>query len=272
MNIPINRMAGRSNTGFFVKYAAVGQTSRPMDFPHRDDYYMFVVLLKGDATAAVDFRNMSLAEREGLILAPGQVHHIPHIRENVPTAWCLFVSSDYISATDQDRIERYSFATSPFRFSRENIEIVAQLFDILNRNQEEIEFARAMVTAIINRFCVSLPESDARLEDRYVKITIRFKHLLRELYAKEKHPAEYASCLHVSRVYLNEAVKAVTGMSVGAFIRNHVILNAKRMLVYTDLDVNEIAENLGYEDYSYFSRLFRKETGMTPSEFRKNLV
>lgn len=272
MNIPINRMAARSSTGFFVKYAAVGQSSRPMDFPHRDDYYMFVVLLKGDVTAAVDFRNMSLVEGEGLVLSPGQVHHIPHIRENVPTAWCLFVSSDYISATDQDRIERYSFSTSPFRFSRENIEIVGQLFEILNRNQEDIEFARALVAAIINRFCISLPESDAHLEDRYVAITIRFKHLLRELYVKEKRPAEYASRLNVSRVYLNEAVKAVTGMSVGAFIRNHIVLNAKRMLVHTDLDVNEIAENLGYEDNSYFSRIFRKETGMTPSEFRKNLV
>ena len=78
--------------------------------------------------------------------------------------------------------------------------------------------------------------------------------------------------LNVSRVYLNEAVKAVTGVSAGEFIRSHAVLSAKRMLVHTDLDINQIAEELGYDDTSYFSRMFKKETGLTPSEFRENLV
>lgn len=271
MNIPINRMAGRSNTGFFVKYAAVGQTSRPMDFPHRDDYYMFVVLLKGSAEVAVDIRNISISEREGLVLAPGQIH-FPKLKNGIPTAWSLFVSPEHVSPAAQERIERYSVSTSPIIFTEDNLEILTQLFDILNRNKDDVEFSRIIVAAIINRFCISMPDSGSQAEDRYLTITVGFKHLLQKLYVEEKRPAEYASRLNVSRVYLNEAVKAVTGMSVGAFIRNYIVLNAKRMLVHSDLDVNEIARGLGYDDSSYFSRLFRKETGMTPMEFRRNLV
>ncbi len=271
MNIPINRLAERCSAGIFLKHTDNWDDSKTMDFPHRDDYYMFVVLLKGSAEAAVDIRNIFLSEREGVVLAPGQVH-LPKLVNGVPIAWSLFVSPEHVSPSAQERIERYAVSTSPIIFTDENIEIITQLFDILNRNKDDIEFSRIIVAAIINRFCISMQDSGSQAEDRYLTITVGFKHLLQELYVKEKRPAEYASRLNVSRVYLNEAVKAVTGISVGAFVRNHIILNAKRMLVHTDLDVNEIAENLGYEDKSYFSRLFKKETGMTPSEFRKNLV
>lgn len=271
MTIPVNRMAERCNGGIFLKHTDNWDDSQTMDFPHRDDYYMFVVLLKGSAEAIVDIRNISISKSEGLVLAPGQVH-FPKLKNGIPTAWSLFVSPEHVSPSAQERIERYAVSTSPIIFTEENFEIITQLFDILNRNKDDVEFSRIIVAAIINRFCISMQDSCSQAEDRYLTITLGFKHLLQKLYVEEKRPAEYASRLNVSRVYLNEAVKAVTGMSVGAFIRNYIILNAKRLLVHSDLDVNEVARGLGYDDSSYFSRLFRKETGMTPLEFRRNLV
>lgn len=77
--------------------------------------------------------------------------------------------------------------------------------------------------------------------------------------------------LNISEVYLNEAVKNATGLSASGCIRSQVIIEAKRMLAYTDLTPSEIAMELGYTDYSYFSRLFKKETAQSPIEFRKNL-
>lgn len=77
--------------------------------------------------------------------------------------------------------------------------------------------------------------------------------------------------LNISEVYLNEAIRAMTGMNTGSFIRAQVVLNAKRLLVHTSRTVSEIAASLGYDDVSYFSRLFKREAGMTPTDFRKNL-
>jgi AraC-like DNA-binding protein len=59
--------------------------------------------------------------------------------------------------------------------------------------------------------------------------------------------------------------------TVTELITNRVILEAKRNLTNTSKTVNQVADALGFENYSYFTRLFKKQTGLTPSEFRKNL-
>jgi AraC family transcriptional activator of pobA len=75
--------------------------------------------------------------------------------------------------------------------------------------------------------------------------------------------------LHVSPAYLNECVKTTTGHSVSYWIQQQIILEAKRLLGYSDLSIKEIASGLGYDDYAYFTRLFTKAGGCTPARFRK---
>ena len=87
-----------------------------------------------------------------------------------------------------------------------------------------------------------------------------------------KSPSEYADKLNLSTAYLNECVKNTTGYSVSYHIQQRVILEAKRLLYYSDKSVKEIAAELGYDDYPYFSRLFTKIAGITALAFRnKNL-
>ena len=83
--------------------------------------------------------------------------------------------------------------------------------------------------------------------------------------------ASYASEIGISENYLSRLVKKYTGRSVGAWIDIVRIQRAKRMLAETHLPVIDIAAGVGVEDQSYFSRLFKKETGLTPSAFRKKM-
>jgi len=64
-------------------------------------------------------------------------------------------------------------------------------------------------------------------------------------------------------------VKDITGFAVSYWIRQEVIMEAKRLLYYTHFTVKEIAINLGYSDTAYFIRLFRKTTGEPPLRFRE---
>jgi AraC-like DNA-binding protein len=83
-----------------------------------------------------------------------------------------------------------------------------------------------------------------------------------------KRPTEYAQKLNISTSYLNECVKYTTGHPVSFHLQQRVILEAKRFLYYSEKSVKEIADELGYDDYPYFSRLFTKVTGMSALAFR----
>lgn len=83
-----------------------------------------------------------------------------------------------------------------------------------------------------------------------------------------KRPAAYAELLNVSVSYLNECVQKTSGQSVSRLIRERVVLEAKRLLYHSRKSVKEIAAELGYDDYSYFTRLFVKTVGLTPLTFR----
>ncbi|RZK91689.1 MAG: AraC family transcriptional regulator, partial [Hymenobacter sp.] len=68
---------------------------------------------------------------------------------------------------------------------------------------------------------------------------------------------------------LNAMLKQETGFSVSYWISHAIVLEAKRLLAYSTLDVKEIAALLGYADGPYFSRLFKKQAGVSPGAFRR---
>ena len=97
---------------------------------------------------------------------------------------------------------------------------------------------------------------------------------LESVFAEERTPgsvAAYAEEAGISENYLSRLVRKATGRSVGAWIDIVRISRAKRLLAASDTPVIDIAAAVGIEDQSYFSRLFKKETGMTPSAFRKRM-
>ena len=103
-----------------------------------------------------------------------------------------------------------------------------------------------------------------------MEIFTRFKELLRDNLHLEKQASRYADALHISTGYLNEIVKATANVSTSLYIRNETVLQSKRLLVYTSLDIGEIAARLGFDDSAYFTRMFTKTAGVSPTLFRKN--
>ena len=75
--------------------------------------------------------------------------------------------------------------------------------------------------------------------------------------------------LNVSPNHLNKAIKLITLKSPSDWIRTTLINEAKVLLFQTDFSIQEIASELGIDDQSYFARLFKKQEGVTPVEYRK---
>lgn len=96
------------------------------------------------------------------------------------------------------------------------------------------------------------------------------KQIIDKEYRNQLLSSDIANRIHMSRSYFNQCFKQMIGESFGNYLRNIRIQKAKEFLEQTNKSIQWIASHTGYEDEKYFSRIFKKETGMNPSDYRKN--
>lgn len=97
----------------------------------------------------------------------------------------------------------------------------------------------------------------------------RFRHAVDERYAQWHQVADYARQLGYTEKSLARAVAAATGMTAKAFIAARINLEAKRLLVHTDMHIVTIAAKLGFGEATNFSKFFKREAGCAPAAFRR---
>ena len=102
-------------------------------------------------------------------------------------------------------------------------------------------------------------------------LTQRFRLAVEKGFRKTSSVREYAELLHVTPAHLSESVRLETGSAAGDVIRRRLLLEAKRLLLHSELTVSEIAFDLGFEDSSYFSRFVRRGVGFSPVDFRNEI-
>jgi AraC family transcriptional activator of pobA len=94
------------------------------------------------------------------------------------------------------------------------------------------------------------------------------RDILEQSFRTQRLLGFYAEKLAMTPDRLNDHVKRATGVTAGHLIRQRVLTEAKRQLVFTTEPIHEIAYDLGFSDPSHFARFFRKQTMTTPQEFR----
>ncbi len=147
-------------------------------------------------------------------------------------------------------------------------ELILKEFLLMKENSKEIIclFLKIMVMmyrrkAFLNgRFVIA---------DRKKQLLHEFRKLVNNRYHELKTPKEYASRLNISPNYLNALCKEVFNKTVSELIQERLILEAKRLLAHTGLNVAEISDKLGFKDNSYFGRYFKKAVGLSPERYRR---
>ncbi|MDQ1923375.1 helix-turn-helix domain-containing protein [Massilia pseudoviolaceinigra] len=111
--------------------------------------------------------------------------------------------------------------------------------------------------------------AESGLQHRLSVIAPRTRLLVEERFAQWHPVADYAGELGYTEKTLARAVMASMGMSAKVFIATRIALEAKRPLVHTDWSVLNIAEQLGFDEPTNFSKFFKREAGCTPMQFRR---
>nr|WP_199076937.1 helix-turn-helix domain-containing protein [Pedobacter sp. ASV19] len=138
--------------------------------------------------------------------------------------------------------------------------------DIIQHDMLQMMLKRLII--IITRLGKKQYIPATALPDDKLDVIRKFNLMVENNYRKEHTVQFYAAQLNKSSKTLANYFLFYNNMSPLAVIQNRIVLEAKRLLMYTDKSAKEIAFELGYEDAAYFSNFFKKQTGSAPTDFR----
>lgn len=285
--IPLNTFSEKYGKGIFIAKASDKdfhlfeqfEEFEEVKYAHRDDYHLFFLQEKGTTSFEIDFQKHKLKPGCVMYIQPNQVHRVLGFETGTVTVTIWAISNEDLNPGYLNLLEEIAPA-KPLLLKKEALSIITEAISLCiklsEREQEKLYYpllknsCNTLVALIASQYLEQSKSIDKL--SRFDMITKSFKAILERNFTTAKKPAEYAQALHISIPYLNECVKHSTGHSVSYHIQQRVVLEAKRLLYHSDRSVKEIANELGYEDYPYFSRLFTKVTGMSALTFRnKNL-
>jgi len=277
-DIPVHQLQDRVGTGLEMRHFVPHEVPNDMAVhmgAHRDDHYIFFLMISGNSSLMIDFHELRLPGSSLYYILPGQVHH--RLNATEAEGWFIAVDTLLIPPDYRDVFESQLLLQQPFALANKQLRQCHNLLQLIDEKYREDNldaFNMPVVHSLLQSFLgiaaggfSSLHGSRLGLS-RPAQLSQGFKKLLLKNVRSIKSPSAYAAMLHVSESYLNESLKKITGFSVSYWIQQEVVLEAKRLLYYSHLNVKEITHTLGYDDPAYFSRVFSSVTGITPLSFR----
>ncbi|GAB3935889.1 helix-turn-helix domain-containing protein [Larkinella terrae] len=243
----------------------------------RSTIHSCLFITEGEASIKIGSELFTIHQHEMLIVPAGQVFSFEENEVNKGYL-CGFHTDFLLEKFGNSVVKDFDFLRvwgnpmiKPDPDSARFIEQVMHrlLFDYSRSGLRNPELLQAYLLALlceINR--VYRPVSVGNPTSS-VAITNRFRELLFSMIRTKHLVSDYASLLNITPNHLNKTVKAMTGKSPTKWIDETILLEAKVLLCQTSLSVSEIAFEVGFGDSSYFTRLFKKYEGRTPTEFRR---
>jgi AraC family transcriptional activator of pobA len=277
-SIPVHQLQDNTSVGLQIK--VFGSNNKQQDETksigaHRDDHYIFFLLTNGSGTLKVDLQDIVLTAGQLYYILPSQVHY--RIKADCAEGWFLAVDTSLIPPDSRDVFERGLNLQAPCKLTDYELKQYSNLLDLLHSEfieRQDDKYYLPIIHALAQSFLAMAAstynsvETTENKHPRAAELARQFKDLLTVHSHTIKSPSAYASKLNVSSGYLNEAIKKATGSTVSYWVQQEIFSEAKRLLYHSDFDIKQIAHELGYTDYAYFIRSFRKTSGLSPLKFR----
>jgi AraC family transcriptional activator of pobA len=248
--------------------------------PHRHNFYLLVLFTHGSGIHEIDFDRYEINRGSLFMLQPGQIHSWK-LSDDIDGYIVFYSQEIYNLHFGNNKIEDYSFYQSvksnpELIYNEEELQEIEVYFHLMKKESELVKSKQK--EAILNLLDLIniqisrkyLPENNHKTPIYNHKIN-QFEKLIDIYFKSEKSPSFYASKMSITLKHLNRICKTILNKTATELITERVILEAKRLLINQNKSISQIADELNYDNYSYFAKLFKKETGNSPSEFRRNL-
>jgi len=247
---------------------------------HRYDFHMFVHVRRGKCRAVVDFTHIECGAGSLLTIRPGQVHRFgPGSRWD---ANLLLFRPELLQASQgEERLQMPELVDALPAHLR--LDRGARLFvaDTLARMEQEcaldarqpllnwlLQSELATLVTRLHIFHAEQRRSAGTSSDVPERFRL-FKRLLDANVHQWHHVSRYAHAMGCSEKTLTRICSAVAGVGAKAFIASRLALEAKRLLVHTEMPISAIAQRLGFDEATNFTKFFRSIEGCTPGDFRR---
>lgn len=249
-----------------------------LEFPSKFNFYALLFIEDGDGEVAVDSTKVRLDKCRIIIIKPGCIAKLNFNSQTQGKLICF--TEDFFSLRyNNNTLFQFSFlkrnAPPSLKLNGNQCE---QWNLLLKLAEKEFSFPKRESKKVLRSYLnIILFEIDRNYQPivsqsntKHAQSKVQeFENLVDKHFVTRKLPSEYAELLNITPNHLNKICKKETGQTAGDIIRKRVIIEAQRMLHYSNLSVFEIAESLGFENVSYFITNFKKQTGNTPERFRK---
>ncbi|MEV7010080.1 AraC family transcriptional regulator [Streptosporangium sp. NPDC051022] len=244
-------------------------------FPHRHVFYEVLYVSAGSGTHTVDFRSTPIRPGTMYFIAPGQVHHWNY---DVPMQGTLVLFTEEFLLWQEE--PPFFHGLSEHNELSLTGDDAVRMTTLLARMCEEYRGRGPGFASMLQSYLQILLVTSGRLVEacggggrgtRSSVLARAFTRLVARHVVDVRSVRAYADRLGVTSGHLAETVREATGRSPGEIIRDALTLEAKRLLAQSDLSIAQIARSLAFEDVSYFGRFFKREAGVTPGHFRREI-
>ena len=253
-------------------------------FPGRLDAFVIGVCTEGETTFTSNLKEYRLKKDSLFIIGP---KHILQIQSDDRfKAHVIVITPDFLRRINIDTKHMMplflQFGSRPcMELTHKECTSLRSFISMVEQELEgpETDFAVEIVGGLIaatiykvgdilTHYIEEHPELENPMHNRAEEYFKQFTELLGEHYTRERSVGYYARQLCITPKYLTTLIKRISGKSVSEWIDSYVILEAKTLLKYSNMSVQEIAYYLNVPNQSFFGSYFKRNTGMSPSQYK----
>lgn len=264
---------------FKVDEAEAAKISASPDEPHHHNFEELFIGMEGQLEHFIDFKTTTLDAPLVSFVTKGKVHRvIPKLKNGKCNMWVLRFKSEFIpEITFQLYTTYHDHATLKLQ-SGNCFNRLVLLCEIIHEEMQQEHPDLSVVKHLLSALFIMIESEKNKLSPKENELSISqnstlqsFLKILEENYHRPLGVDFYAEKLFMSARNLNLICKQILQQTVTEIIETRKLIEAKNQLTYSDKNISEIGFDLGFNEKAYFTNVFKKRTGQTPSEFRKEM-
>lgn len=252
-----------------------------VDRPHAISFYDIILVTRGRGVFSLDATPYRVQPNTIICTTPGQIRNwqVPKL-----DGICLFFPALFLEEFFQDASFLYRL---PFFHGRPGdaarrltsaearrirAKMSAMRAEIIRLKRDSVHLLRALLYETLIMLARAYAPHEEFGDRSVSQLALRYRDAVQRHATRRHSVADYARDLAVSPGHLNTICKRHLGRGAKEVIEEQLVVEARRLLLYSDETASRVAVRLGFKDASYFGRFFRRVNGCTPSEFRARAV